>query len=190
MKTKNNYLVEFFKKSLVLAGVLLFFASTGQMTEHENDFKSCDKDKDSKISKTEFSDRFSEDVKKNKDLMPGSKDGKYDNKTYYESSYRELDRDRDNKLNEDEWEAGYDVSYGHYVSEDFEGYDYNNDGYLSYDEYEKSLNQTEFYNDRDKNRDKQIDSEEYSDVVFDRYDQNSGNYLDENEYGKYYSNSN
>ena len=61
MKTKRNILTELFKKSLVLGGVLLFFASTGQTTKTGNDFKSWDTNQDNRISSTEFSDRYSND---------------------------------------------------------------------------------------------------------------------------------
>lgn len=178
------------KMNLVMCGIFLFFAGTAQTTSDKNDFNACDKNKDKKISKTEFSEQFSEDVKKNEDFMSDSKEGAYDEQTYYESSYNELDRNRDGKLSKDEWETGYDETYGHYVSEDYEGYDLNNDGYLSYEEYQKSLENTDYFKDRDKNRDQSIDSEEYSDEVFDKYDKNKDDYLDESEFSEYRSDYN
>lgn len=189
-KTTQKSYFALVRMTLVLFGIVLFFAGTAQTTGSDRDFKKCDKDKDKKISKTEFSERFSEDVKKDKELMPGSNEGVYDDEAFYESSYQRFDTNRDEKLNKEEWENGFDETYGHYVSEDYEGYDYNNDGYLSYGEYQKSMEKTDYFKDYDKNRDNTVDSNEYSEKVFDSYDRNKDDYLDASEYGEYQSNYN
>ncbi len=185
-KTTRKTIFAVIKMNLVMLGIMLFFAGAAQTGNQDDDFKSCDVNKDKKISKTEFSDRFSEDVKKDKDLMPGSNNGTYDEESFYRSSYQNLDRNRDEKLDKNEWEDGL-RPYGHYVAEDYEGYDYNNDGYLSYEEYQKSLGNTDYFKDWDKNRDSSIDSNEYSEKVFDKYDKNKDDYLDESEFNDYHS---
>ena len=187
-KTTRKSYFTVVKMNLIALGTMLFLAGAAQTSN--DDFKSCDADKDKKISKTEFSEQFSEDVKEGKDLMPGSDKGVYDDETFYESSYRNYDKNRDEKLSKEEWETGFDETYGHYVSEDYEGYDYNNDGYLSYEEYQKSLENTDYFKDWDKNRDNNVDSSEYSEKMFDSYDRNKDNYLDESEYGEYHSDYN
>ncbi len=241
METERNFLTELFKKSLVLGGVLLFFASTGQTTKTGNDFKSWDSDQDNRISRTEFSDRYSNDyintnsyqmddndvddnsgvfddnnandqglgdadrddngvfdsgqndtgVFDDNDTDTGGLSDEtndvFDNDRFYESSYNMWDADNDNLLNEDEWQSGYDYSYGDYVNDDFNSYDTDKDGYLEYQEYYNSLGNSDYYSNWDKNKDNSLDSNEYSDMVFDSWDRDHNGYIDENEYNDYSS---
>ncbi len=240
MKTKRNILTELLKKSLVLGGVLLFFASTGQTTKTGNDFKSWDTNNDNRISRTEFTDRYSNDYvgnagtsyemndndndvdvfdnnANNNDMVDNDRDdngvfdsGKndtgilddndndneglsnetndtFDNNRFYESSYLMWDADKDNRLNQDEWQSGYDYSYGDYLNNDFNSYDTDKDGYLEYQEYYDSLGNTDYYSKWDTNKDNSLDNKEYSDMVFDSWDRNKNGYIDQNEYNDYSS---
>lgn len=177
MKTGKKLVTEMFKKSLVVAGVLLFLAGTAQTSK--SDFKKCDKDGDKKISKTEFSDRYSDDHKAKKDV-------KYDEDKFYESSYSLWDADKNSRLSEGEWKDGFDASYGYYVEDDFSKYDVNQNGTIEFEEYQRALFNSEYYSNWDVNRDNTVDQKEYSDMVFQSVDKNDDNYLDEDEYAEYH----
>ena len=180
MKRESRLVTEFVKKSLVLGGVLLFFAGTAQ---NNDNFKKCDKDGDKKISKTEFSDRYSSD---DDNLRTESKDMQYDENKFYESSYELWDTDNDNRLSEDEWRTGYESSYGDYVEDDFTSYDANQNKYLEREEYQSSLSESDYYSNTDKNKDQSLDNKEYSTVVFECADKNRDSYLDEDEFKDYH----
>ena len=106
---------------------------------------------------------------------------------FYESSYNMWDADNDNRLNEDEWQSGYDYSYGDYFNDDFNSYDTDKDGYFEYQEYYNSFGNTDYYSNWDKNKDNSLDNNEYSDMVFDSWDRDHNGYIDENEYNDYSS---
>ena len=178
MKTGRKLLVtKLFKKSLILGGMLLFLAGSAQTTKND-DFKKCDKNGDKKISKTEFSDRYSSDDKGNKDVQ-------YDEDKFYESSYGLWDADKDNRLSEGEWKNGFDASYGYYIGDEFSKYDVNQNGYIEFEEYQRALFNSDYYSSWDVNRDNSVDQKEYSDMVFQSVDKNDDNYIDEDEYNEY-----
>lgn len=181
MKTGSRLVNELLKKSLVLGGVFLFLTGTAQMTDSDNDFKKCDKNKDKKISQSEFSDRYSNDD----NLTGDNQDVQYDENKFYESSYDLWDENKDSRLSEDEWKTGYDASYGEYLDGDFSSYDVNQNGYLEIEEYQRALLDSDYYSSWDTNQDNSLDNEEYSAVVFQCADKNGDSYIDEDEYKEY-----
>lgn len=185
MKTRFKNVKWFLKVNLLMGAVLISLLAVGQTYQTQNtgdsSFTDWDKDSDKKISKTEFSDRYTQDYgdewKRNT-----SDEG------FYETSYGVWDTNRDQRLSEDEWKYGYDTSYGDYVSDDYSSVDTNGDGYVDYNEYYGSLGETDYYSSYDQDGDNDLNDDEVSNMVFDNWDENKDGYIDENEYDSYENN--
>ncbi len=212
MKKRVKNFRKLMKIKLVLGALLISMFAVGQTHDTKNPaFKDWDTDNDNNISKSEFGDRYSKDythywhgntVNSTDNNKTGVKNGKsdmnskngmntansYTDDDFYHSTYNMWDTNRDQWLSEDEWKDGLDSSYKNYVKDDFKTIDKNGDGRLDFNEYHNSLVNSDYYSKYDKDRNKSLDDNEVSDMVFDSWDRDKNNWIDENEYNTYRKN--
>lgn len=105
-----------------------------------------------------------------------------DDEDFYTYTYDMIDTDDDDLLSSAEWDIGYDYYYGEYIEDDYEEYDVNDDGYVSYSEYEDSIIDTDLYVDWDVDRDTYLSQDELSESVFNTWDANNNSKLSNQEF--------
>lgn len=170
MKTLNYVII------LFLFSVVALF---GCNREENLTFEDWDNDNDALIDYQEFEETFTSNYYNdwNQDNDPY-----LDDEDFLISTFDLWDLDNDAKLSEEEWLLGFDHYFGKYVGSAYEVVDTNDDGFISFEEYQAVLDNTGYFRDWDVDTDDNINEEELSAGVFKRWDLNNDGVINAEEY--------
>ena len=119
------------------------------------------------------------------DRMQKNEAAVLDDTDYYENTYDVWDEDDNDLLDKNEYNLGYDYSYGDYVVSDFNSVDTDGDGYVDYTEYETSVADTDMFNEWDMDKDQTLSDNEISRMVFNNWDYDNSNFIEKKEWEEF-----
>lgn len=108
-----------------------------------------------------------------------------DDEDFFMTVYGMWDTDGDKTLSDAEWRMGFDYYYGNYVIYDYATIDTNNDGFVSWEEFDEAVSDTQFFVSWDADASEYLDKEELGEGVFKIWDLNNNGILDEKEFNKF-----
>lgn len=167
-------------KSIGLTAIILVLTSA--VAEVNMTFEDWDKNENGYISRSEFVDVFVVHFIDDWDLLD---DGYFDDEDIYKGTFKIWDVDDDTLLTEEEWLYGYDYYYGDYVFDDFVALDTDGDGKLEYIEYYDILEESDFYENWDVNKDKNLNEYELARMLFNNWDFDDSNFIEPDEYEEF-----
>ena len=141
-------------------------------------FEGLDADSDDKISVEEF-------VIGVGDNLADQSANASDPENFNRSRFEKMDLDSDKKLSEDEWtsSAGYEEKDLRADVGNFNDLDINQDGYLSYEEYDEGLKRPDKHEPGTRGK-SQVKSDAPADV-FEEWDENGDGFLNKEEFRKF-----
>ncbi len=143
-------------------------------------------DNDDAVESEKYDDGILDDDEKDDGLFDDDEtndnEGLFDDNDFYESTYDVWDTNDDDLLSEDEWNYGYDYSYGNYIYDDYETIDQNRNGSIDYDEYQNTLGKSTYYSDWDMNKDNKLNNQELARMVFNNWDYDNSNFIENDEF--------
>lgn len=163
-------------KNFLLLFILL--SATGLYSQNM-EFKDFDTDNDWWIEKNEFIDKF---VKTYSEDWDNTNNTGLDDEDFYLSSFKLIDVNNDNNLDEDEWDFGFDEFFGDHLSGDFAMHDYDDNNYITYEEYFDSLYGSDYFLSWDVDRDTFLSQFELAEAVFNNWDRNNNAVLGRGEF--------
>ncbi len=167
------------QKLHILSGIM-FLCSLTLYSQDNLTFGDWDADSDNKIEKYEFISKFIDEYYNDLDNID---DEGLDDEDFYYYTYEYIDGNDDGLISTEEWDNIYA-----YVDDEFiiyNGlvyYDYDEDGFIDYDEYYDALYDTSFYLTWDIDKDGYINEYELAETVFENWDMNDSGTLSRSEY--------
>lgn len=173
MKNKNENIM---KNSGMIFFILLIFSAPVAMAQ---DFDDYDIDTDGLIDENEFNEAH------DWGLPDWDQDGNemLNDDEFNEFTYNTIDVDDDMEISRTEWEDGFEM-YGD-QTEDFSQFDTDGDEIITSEEFINEMEDSEYFNEIDKNNDGNIDESELDEKIFDDYDENEDERLDEEEFQEF-----
>ncbi len=164
-----------------LLAMLIFVGC--QPKEPENlTFGDWDEDGDGVIRESEFVEIFNQHYF---DDWNRTEDEYLDDEDFHHVIYSVWDADNDDLLSQDEWIMGYDYYYGNYVVRDYDDIDVDDDGFISREEFNEVLRETDFFTDWDVDKDEKLTDAELAKQVFQRWDTDNSHTLSREEYEEF-----
>ena len=170
------------KKIKNFAIVILSFLLIWSCNREKNlTFSDWDKNNDSVIDHTEFTDVFTANYYDDWNM---ENDEYLDDEDFYQVVYNVWDVDDDEQLTEEEWLLGYDYYYGNYVVTGYKDIDVDDDEYIVFKEYYDAIG-PEFFLEWDLDNDGRLDQSELAQGIFARWDIDNSGVLEKDEYNSF-----
>ena len=112
-------------------------------------------------------------------------DGYLYKEEFYNTQFINADSDWDSQISLSEWNEGYLRMFGNWADNNFSTYDEDKNGKLSWDEWNKIFEDSEWFKDYDADGDNQVTNIELKEGFFRDWDLNEDSKIDENEFNNY-----
>lgn len=112
-------------------------------------------------------------------------DGYLDTEEFYNTQFINADSDWDSQISLSEWNEGYLRMFGNWADNDFSTFDEDKNGKLSWDEWNKIFEDSEWFEDYDADLDNLVTNIELNEGFFRDWDLNNDSKIDENEFNNY-----
>ena len=158
---------------LVTETITVFAQNTGEMA-----FSDFDENSDGTLDINEvpniYADNFSE--------WDTDDNGSLNEDEFLSTTFNFTDADDDSGVDEDEWNMGFDTTFGNFVGDDFATFDSDADGVLDEEEWNSVFSESAWFGDFDTNDDAMLEETEFDEGLFGEWDTNDDDTIDEDEF--------
>lgn len=154
-------------------------------TTIDNSFAQYDANRDDQWDENEFSESYQGNFS-GYDSFDNDSSGELNTKEFYIATFRTIDRDGNQSINRQEWDEGYNNSFGDYSDEeDFDIFDTDQSGDLSESEWDQGFTKTTWFVTYDVDKNETVSNQEWTKANFSAWDTNNDGFLNEQEFQAY-----
>ena len=151
-------------------------------TLQDDGFAQFDTDRDDRWNENEFSESYQAEFSGYDTDTAGS----FNQEQFSAATFRSVDRDRNNSISRQEWDEGYNNSFGDHVNQDdFDRFDTDQSGDLSDAEWNEGFRESNWFGTYDQDQNQTVSRQEWNRANFSRWDRNGDGYLDRQEFDAY-----